>query len=253
MPPRIEVILRVVCVALGLLLATQVGRMLLRADPLSRVRIPELPTLPAANAINAAPGVASAAKAATNRAPEAPAGTSSTNTQLASNATPAGAAASAGIQTNAFPATNRTEPAVPAKNTNIVAAVASPTTNPPAAALPAIPMAMPGPGGPGMPMADLPKETRAKLDRIVDSEILGAVMRPMPSALMGIIGQDALLRGPTGQTGLVREGASLGPLKLIKIGINRVLVEEDGKTKELTIFGGIGGQSLMPAATTNTP
>jgi hypothetical protein len=32
---------------------------------------------------------------------------------------------------------------------------------------------------------------------------------------------------------------------LLRIGINRVLVEQDGKKSELTIFDGYGGESLM--------
>jgi len=68
----------------------------------------------------------------------------------------------------------------------------------------------------------------------------------LPMALLGIAGDVAFLRAANGQTGLVKEGDSLGPLKLIRIGINRVLVEEDGQQKELTIFSGYGGESLLP-------
>ena len=39
---------------------------------------------------------------------------------------------------------------------------------------------------------------------------------------------------------------ALGELKLLRIGINRVLVEQDGNKTELMIFNGYGGESLMP-------
>jgi hypothetical protein len=70
-------------------------------------------------------------------------------------------------------------------------------------------------------------------------------------ALLGIAGEDAFLRTASGQTGLVKEGDSLGDLKLLRIGINRVLVEENGEKKELTIFSGYGGESLLTNDTSN--
>ncbi len=45
---------------------------------------------------------------------------------------------------------------------------------------------------------------------------------------------------------MVKEGDSLGELKLLKIGINRVLVEQNGQKSELMIFSGYGGDSLLP-------
>jgi hypothetical protein len=103
---------------------------------------------------------------------------------------------------------------------------------------------MPG-MGPGQPLPELPPVVRARIDRIVDSELLGPVIRPQPMALLGIAGNVAFLRATNGQTGLVKEGDSLGDLKLLRIGINRVLVEQDGQTQELTIFSGMGGESLL--------
>ncbi len=106
-------------------------------------------------------------------------------------------------------------------------------------------MAMTGMSGGGK-STELPPEIKARVDRIYESEIFGMVMRPQPMALQGIAGNSAFLRSPSGQTGLVKEGDSLGELKLLKIGINRVLVEQDGKKSELTIFEGYGSESLMP-------
>jgi hypothetical protein len=92
---------------------------------------------------------------------------------------------------------------------------------------------------------------RARVSRITESEILGPVMHPLPMALLGIAGQVAFLRSANGQTGLVKEGDSLDDLKLLKIGFNRVLIEQGGQKKELMIFSGYGGESLLPKDSTN--
>jgi hypothetical protein len=38
----------------------------------------------------------------------------------------------------------------------------------------------------------------------------------------------------------------VGGLKLVRIGVNRVLVEQGGQTNELSIFSGYGSESLLP-------
>ncbi len=93
---------------------------------------------------------------------------------------------------------------------------------------------------------DIPSAVQSRVDRIVQSEIFGALPRPMPMALLGIAGRDVFLRAPNGQTGLIREGEELGGVKLLRIGTNRVLVEQDGQEKELTLFSGFGSESLLP-------
>jgi hypothetical protein len=102
-------------------------------------------------------------------------------------------------------------------------------------------------GMPGGKPPELPAEIKERVDRIVQGEILGQVIRPMPMALLGIAGPHAFLRSPEGQTGMIKEGETLGKLKLLRIGNNRVLVEEDGEKKELSIFAGLGSETLMPA------
>jgi len=103
------------------------------------------------------------------------------------------------------------------------------------------------PGMPGMPgnAPKLPPEIQARVDKIVNSEIFAPVMHPMPMGLLGIAGETAFVRTASGQTGLLKAGDSLGDLKLLKIGINRVLVEQNGQKQELTIFDGYGGDSLL--------
>jgi hypothetical protein len=94
---------------------------------------------------------------------------------------------------------------------------------------------------------ELPAEIKERVDRITQGEILGQVIRPMPMALLGIAGPHAFLRSSDGQTGMIKEGEKLGSLKLIRIGNNRVLIEEEGEKKELSIFAGLGSETLMPA------
>src|SRR5215204_4643725 len=94
--------------------------------------------------------------------------------------------------------------------------------------------------------SDLPPVVQARVDKIVQSEVLGAVVRPLPMALLGIAGKDAFIRGADGQTSLLREGEELGTLKVLRIGTNRVLVEYEGQKKELTLFSGFGSETLLP-------
>ena len=98
----------------------------------------------------------------------------------------------------------------------------------------------------GSPKSDLPPAVQSRVDKIVQSEILGAIVRPLPMALLGIAGKDAFIRGADGQTGLVREGEDFGTLKVLRIGTNRVLVEYEGQKKELILFSGFGSESLLP-------
>jgi hypothetical protein len=135
-----------------------------------------------------------------------------------------------------------------ATNKNPVAgtnSVAFATTNSSGRQLPPSMARMPGmPGQPGS-APKLSPEIQARVDKIVSSEIFAPVMHPLPMGLLGIAGDTAFLRSATGQTGLVKPGDSLGDLKLLQIGINRVVVEQDGQKKELTIFNGFGGGSLL--------
>ena len=109
-----------------------------------------------------------------------------------------------------------------------------------------------GRGGRGPKKIELPPEVQARVDKIINSEIFGPIIRPMPMALLGIAEQEAFIRATNGQTGPVKVGGDIGGIKLLRIGVNRVLVEQDGEKKELTLFDGIGGESLMPK-TTNPP
>ncbi|MGO8697978.1 MAG: hypothetical protein ACLQVY_09710 [Limisphaerales bacterium] len=110
------------------------------------------------------------------------------------------------------------------------------------------------PGGP--PHIDLPPAVQSRVDKIIESEILGPVMHPQPMALLGIADEDVFLRLTNGQTGPVKVGHEFGGIKLLRIGMNRVLIEQDGEKKELTLFGGLGSESLLPKtneASTNSP
>lgn len=138
------------------------------------------------------------------------------------------------------------------QGTNLVVSAAATGTN--AAATKA--QKHPPAGGPGRGLAgrhgaDLPPAVQARIQQIVDCELLAPVMHPLPMALLGIAGDVAFLRSANGQTGMVKEGDSLDDLKLLRIGINRVLVEQEGQKTELMIFSGYGGDSLLPTNSTN--
>jgi hypothetical protein len=104
---------------------------------------------------------------------------------------------------------------------------------------------------PGKSAIELPPAVKARISKITESEILGPVFHPMPEALLGIAGDVAFLRSASGQSGMVKPGDSLDDMKLLRIGMNRVLIEEAGEKKELTIFDGYGGDSLLPGNSTN--
>jgi hypothetical protein len=127
--------------------------------------------------------------------------------------------------------------------------------------LPGMPPGMPGmppgmrPGGRGAgpKKMELPAEVKARVDKIIVSEILGAIPHPMPLSLTGIVDEEASIQATNGQTQWVKIGGEIEGVKLLRIGINRVLVEDHGEKKELTLFGGAGGESLMPPPTNSAP
>lgn len=238
-----ESTLRRIRAALWILLAAVVVRLglaLFRPSPLSDLRIPALPSLTSTNAPTHSPPVPTP--------------------------TPTPSPASA-PSTNRPPATHSVTNSVTAKVTNSppngtnVAKIEPPRPSPSGPAMmPGMPPGMPG-MPPGFPMpgggprggsrggAPLSPQIQARLDRIIQSELLGPVPRPLPMALLGIAGTNAFLRSSSGMSGMVAEGGELGGLRLVRIGTNRVLVNEGGTNKELTIFGGAGGESLLPRST----
>lgn len=99
-------------------------------------------------------------------------------------------------------------------------------------------------GNPSLP--PLPVQVSNHVERITQSEILGPVVRPRPVALLGIAGPDAFIRATSGRTGLLRVGELMDGIKLVQVGTNRVVIEQDGKRRELTIFAGLGSETLIP-------
>jgi len=254
---RFERPVKIICLAMAVLLAWQLGGLILRGDPLARLKIPALPTLPGATNETAKP--AQKDTKATNA-------TIGTNVANGTNVTKGTNVASG---TNGVQGTN-----VLAKSTNSAAPIETGQTNAssgppggihalPPGMTPAMMAGMPpgmraqmmGGGTPGGPMGgamkkiELPPEVQARVDRIIDSEFFGPIIRPMPMALIGIAGQEAFIQATNGQIGPVKLGGEMGGIKLLRIGVNRVLVEQGGETNELSLFDGIGGESLMPKPT----
>ena len=259
-------VLKIICLILAALVVLELAGIFVRLNPFRGVIVPALPTL--ATATNQPAG----GNQGTNPA-HPPETNSAPAVTIATNSTPPATVSKQGTN-----ATVATEPAktetnqVASSETKLSGTNSAPATNRPVAVAgtnastgskPEIKIAATGPvpamagvsfngvHPPGKPGADLPPATRAQVDRITSSEILGPVMHPLPMALLGIAGEDAFIRTATGQTGLVKAGDSLGDLKLLRIGINRVLVEENGEKKELTIFSGYGGESLLTNDTSN--
>jgi hypothetical protein len=261
MPERLKWILQLACLALAGLVVYQLIQAGVGLNPLDGLTIPDLPSLPREAAARSGPG-------GIDGAPSMP---SPDNGIHISAKVTNGNAAPLAIATNAplsnavaTLATNTVEAQKPAgTNASAPAAVAAVNTAGHAAPAPpgdaaAAAFALAAGGhvgghhGPGASRAAaLPPAIQARVDRITESEILGPFMRPAPMALMGIAGQFVFLRAPSGQTGLVKEGDELGGVKLLRIGINRVLVEDQGQKKELMIFNGYGGESLLPKEDTS--
>jgi hypothetical protein len=265
---RFERPVKIICLALAVLLTWQLASLILRGNPLSKLKIPPLPTLP-----NSTNEVAKSSQKDTNGT-IATAGTNAATGTNATNGTNIAKGTNVANGANVVQGTNATP-----KSTNALAAGETGQTNfnagpkhggsqrsGPPGGMPGLPPGMTpammaqmmgggvpgGPMGGGMKQIELPPEVQARVDRIIDSEILGPIMRPMPMALIGIADQEAFLRATNGQTGPVKVGGEMGGIKLLRIGVNRVLVESGGETNELTLFDGVGGQSLMPKPT-NAP
>jgi hypothetical protein len=213
---------RIVCILLAGLVCYQISRIVMHKNPLDDLKIP-------ASAFANVPGPAEA-RATNSTAPKATNSPSSQGTtNLATNAVAVQA-------TNSVvrPATNT----VSLEATNASARRTASSSSRRSTSGP--------PGSPGSKDPNLSPAVQARIEKIVQSEILGAIVRPLPMALLGVAGRDAFIRAPNGQTGLVREGEEFGGLKLLRIDINRVLVEHEGQQKELTLFQGLGSETLLP-------
>jgi hypothetical protein len=263
-------ILRLLCLVLVALLLLELVRAVFNARPLAGVVIPAIPRLetnaPAA-ASTVLPGAmkplppAAAPKIQTTGTVQVatisatnPAGTNIGRPLAPASPAAARLSATNVILTNLTGRAGSSNPAAlinPASPTNLTnVAMGHP-------AMPGARHSHHGPGGMnfGLPMMGgmpggppkLAPDAQARVDQIVNSEIFAPVMHPLPMGLLGIAGDDAFLRTDSGQTGLVKPGDSLGDVKLLRIGINRVLVEQGGQKKELTIFDGYGGESLLPS------
>lgn len=276
---RAEMIIRIICLVLAGVLVGELAHVAIWLNPFHGTTIPQLPVLSAAAdaGTNQSPkGAIKMAAAGTNAA----SATNQTNDKVALAVTNKVNGKVAVANTNGGPvlsnavasAKEGTNVAAPSEllksgtnspmsaGTNNVAVIQS---NAPPAAGSEPKTAGPGPAaammaGAGMPPgfppgmgAPLPKALQSRIDRIVESEIFAPIMHPLPMALLGIAGECAFLRSASGQTGLVKEGDTLGDIKLLRIGTNRVLIEQEGRKQELMIFSGYGGDSLMPNDSTN--
>jgi hypothetical protein len=251
---RFERPIKIICLAMAALLAWQLGSVILRSNPLAHLKIPALPTLPGATN-----ETAKLAQRETNAAVVNKPATNRTNGTISNNLVNGTNAMAKSTNAPALGETGQSNASSGLKRGG------SPKSGPPEGMTglppgmsPEMMAQMMGGGMPGgssaggMKKVELPPEVQARVDRIIDSEFFGPVIRPMPLALIGIAEQEAFIQATNGQTGPVKLGGEMGGIKLLRIGVNRVLVEQDGEKKELTLFGGLGGESLMPNPT-NAP
>ena len=68
---------------------------------------------------------------------------------------------------------------------------------------------------------------------------------PAEPSLGGIAGSVAFIKMPSGMTRAFAVGDEHDGLRLTKVGVNRVLIEKEEKTRELTVFSGFGSESLL--------
>lgn len=109
--------------------------------------------------------------------------------------------------------------------------------------------AVPNAPGPA-PQPALPDRFKA----IDASGIFGSVpVQKIVPTLIGMAGKYAILQTPDGAVGLVAEGGEQGGVKVLKIDINRALIEFEGKQQELTLFSGLGSSSLLPQEKDKNP
>lgn len=243
--------LKIVSLLLLVVLAARVALILRKSNPLAGVRIPEVPVMPTNAPATHSTNVASASTSVrgTNIV-----STGSTNEARTNSAALVSSNSASATQKTVTGVTTTNNPAAPvAAGTNKPVTTASAGSNsvplPQAVGMPGIP-GIGRPMGPGSPVRQTNSPVvQARLDRIVQSELFGPVQRPLPMALLGIAGESALIRSPAGPMGFVKVGAELAGVKLLQIGTNRVLVEHEGERKELTIFSGFGGESLLPKST----
>lgn len=224
-----ERLLRIACLCLAAVLLYQLAGLLVRKDPLANLSIPALPALPPAAEAQTvgsqtnSPSRQTQAKSATNspaRQETAQAGTNSAPTQ--------------NLAATGQVSVSRSGPGVKEVKSGVPPEMAMMAMNPMLRT------------ASGMKAPALPPAVQARVDRITESELLAPIIRPLPMALLGIAGANVFLRAPNGQTGLVKEGEEVGGVKLLRIGVNRVLVELEGQKKELMIFAGFGGETLLP-------
>ena len=101
-----------------------------------------------------------------------------------------------------------------------------------------------GPKEAGAAPVPLPEKYKA----IESSGIFGLApqKKEAPPVLLGIAGDCALVAAPDGARGLVREGGEFHGVKVLRLDINRALIEYKGKVEELTMFSGLGSTPLLP-------
>lgn len=88
-----------------------------------------------------------------------------------------------------------------------------------------------------------PIATRSQLIR--QSELFGPVPRPQPIGLSAVFDNIAIISFPSGDRGPLKVGEERNGVQLLEVAANRALIVHEGATNELTIFSGIGSDSIL--------
>lgn len=89
------------------------------------------------------------------------------------------------------------------------------------------------------------EEVKVAVTIIKKSGVFGSPPKPRPSSLIGIAENVAFIQTPSGSVQGIEIGQTIQNVKVIKIDTNRVLIEENGKQRELTIYSGMGSETLI--------
>ena len=88
-------------------------------------------------------------------------------------------------------------------------------------------------------------QVKTSIEIMKRSGLFGSPPKPRPSTLIGIAGDMAIIQTGSGGTKAMSVDETFQNVKLLKLDTNRALIEENGKTRELTLYSGMGSESLI--------
>ena len=93
-------------------------------------------------------------------------------------------------------------------------------------------------------LSELPDSFQGQQNTIRNAQTLGQIPRKQPPSLQAVLGDVAII-SISGQTVPIKLEEEKNGVKLLEIAANRALILYQGKTNEITMFSGIGSDSIM--------